>query len=124
MPIDRLESSGEGNEVFRVATKTGESLIVKQIGPDRYEITGSTVNDNAPKKLGPDPYKPVFVDWGPDVTDLDNGRSDAAMLGGSSEHLRRGDVEITVEEIVAPTRKELIDAFQHIGVEGYDPGDL
>jgi hypothetical protein len=65
-----------------------------------------------------------FGGWDESVEDLDNGNSNIAQCFGMSQHLKWEDVELTPNEIKAPSLERLNEALKHIDITSYCPGDI
>ncbi len=106
-----------------IELKSGGSITVEETEPGVFKIVGDSIT----KKFG-DPIIDVthigFGEWDESILDLDNNYSDISQCFGMSEHLQWEDVELTVDEIKAPSLNRLKEALQHIEIAPYCPGDI
>lgn len=67
----------------------------------------------------------AFKRWDTEVENLDNDRSNASIFGMSA-HLKWNEVDLNLftEEFKAPCLKCLKEAFKHVVVGGWCPGDI
>lgn len=87
------------------------------------------VDDNMTVKNGDwicDAVTLGFSGWDEEVVDIDNGASDEARCFGMSSYLRWYDVDLTTSPGVfyAPSFKRLIEAFHHVAVCAWYPGEI
>ena len=113
----------KGEKKHTIELKGGGSIVVEETNPGIFKI----VDDNIAKKDG-DPMDDAteigFGEWDESVEDLDAGNSDISQCFNMSEHLKWGDVELTLDEIKAPSLDRLKEALQHIEITSYCPGDI
>jgi hypothetical protein len=98
-------------------------IIVEEREPGKFFV----VNDNMTVKNGDwivDSVALGFSQWDDEVEDLDAGGSDESHCFGMSDHLRWNDVDLTPYEYKAPSIERLKEAFEHVAVCAWCPGDI
>ncbi len=65
-----------------------------------------------------------FAQWDDEVEDLDNGRSEESHCLGISTALRWQEVRFAPREYCAPSLERLTEAFGHVALCAWCPGDI
>ena len=100
----------------------GNWIKVERISPGHYKIVDDNLTSGS--YWISDSCALGFCSWDNEVTDLDAGNSDESQCFGMSDHLVWNDVELTPEELRAPSIKRLRKALDHVTFCAWCPGDI
>lgn len=101
-----------------IELRGGGSITVEETESGVFKIISCDIT------RGEDERGIGFRNWDKDVEDLDNGHSDIADCFGMSDHLQWEDVELTPDEIRAPSLDQIKKALRHIDIEAYCPDNI
>ncbi|MDO8600421.1 MAG: hypothetical protein Q7R73_02245 [bacterium] len=110
--------------LHKIQLRGGKQIVVERKKKNVFVVVDDNFTAKNGNRLG-DKILRCFEKWDSEVEDLDRGFSDtASCFKGSSEHLKWQDVDLTPNKFVTSTLKKLKEAFSHVTLAAYCPGDL
>lgn len=127
LSVNRAFGSSLGNMIQLLSggvsiPPEGEWIKVEEISSGVFKIVDNSMTDECNVLSGAWALGLCF--WDEEVEDLDAGNSDGSQCFGMSDHLRWKDVEISPDELCAPSLDLLKEALSHVAFCSWCPYDI